>query len=186
MLLLLPMWNVKTSIHSSLHGSKDTCTSCCSKQTNIQVTSECTWFTINILVTELITIDLWLTLINFIKLQLPQKLQEEETCYYQLLLCAREESSLIKVTQSLKRNFEFIIYSSPKKKKKKTEKFTSSNKVFFFLNCKIHQYRIEYNNKITYKTSYNLYSKVQLNLLTIFSNIQSYVYCSGVFFFFFF
>ena len=42
---------------------------------------------------------------------------------------------------------------------------------FFFLNCKIHQYRIEYNNIITYKTSYNLYSKVQLNLLTIFSNI---------------
>ena len=54
--------------------------------------------------------------------------------------------------------------------------------LFFFLNCKIHQYRIEYNNMITYKTSYNLYSKVQLNLLTIFSNIQSYVYCSGVFF----
>ena len=51
--------------------------------------------------------------------------------------------------------------------------------LFFFLNCKIHQYRIEYNNMITYKTSYNLYSKVQLNLLTIFSNIQSYVYCSG-------
>ena len=43
--------------------------------------------------------------------------------------------------------------------------------IFFFLNCKIHQYRIEYNNIITYKTSYNLYSKVQLNLLTIFSNI---------------
>ena len=42
---------------------------------------------------------------------------------------------------------------------------------FFFLNCKIHQYRIEYNNIITYKTSYNLYSKVQLNLLAIFSNI---------------
>ena len=42
---------------------------------------------------------------------------------------------------------------------------------FFFLNCKIHQYRIEYNNIITYKTSYNLYSKVQLNLLTIFSII---------------
>jgi hypothetical protein len=40
---------------------------------------------------------------------------------------------------------------------------------FFSLNCKIHQYRIEYNNIITYKTSYNLYSKVQLNLLTIFS-----------------
>ena len=57
--------------------------------------------------------------------------------------------------------------------------------LFFFLNCKIHQYRIEYNNMITYKTSYNLYSKVQLNLLTIFSNIQSYVYCSGVLFFYF-
>ena len=41
--------------------------------------------------------------------------------------------------------------------------------LFFF--CKKHQYRIEYNNIITYKTSYNLYSKVQLNLLTIFSNI---------------
>ena len=36
--------------------------------------------------------------------------------------------------------------------------------VFFFLNCKIHQYRIEYNNIITYKTSYNLYSKVQLTI----------------------
>ena len=35
---------------------------------------------------------------------------------------------------------------------------------FFFLNCKIHQYRIEYNNIITYKTSYNLYSKVQLTI----------------------
>ena len=43
--------------------------------------------------------------------------------------------------------------------------------LFFFLNCKIHQYRIEYNNIMTYKTSYNLYSKVQLNLLTIFSSI---------------
>jgi hypothetical protein len=42
---------------------------------------------------------------------------------------------------------------------------------FFFLNWKIHQKIIEYNNIITYKTSYNLYSKVQLNLLTIFSNI---------------
>ena len=40
---------------------------------------------------------------------------------------------------------------------------------YIFLNCKIHQYRIEYNNIITYKTSsYNLYSKVQSHLLNVF------------------
>jgi hypothetical protein len=33
---------------------------------------------------------------------------------------------------------------------------------FFFLNCKIHQYRIEYNNIITYKTSYNLQGNVSV------------------------
>jgi hypothetical protein len=36
---------------------------------------------------------------------------------------------------------------------------------FFFF------FSTEYNDIITYKTSYNLYSIVQLNLLTIFSNI---------------
>jgi hypothetical protein len=53
---------------------------------------------------------------------------------------------------------------------------------YFFLNCKIHQYRIEYNNIITYKTSYNLlkflstffpnYSKKYLSHISIVNNFK--------------
>jgi hypothetical protein len=53
----------------------------------------------------------------------------------------------------------------------KKEKYYLKKNLFFFLNCKIHQYRIEYNNIITsilksakYLFSHLLYSKKKKNL----------------------
>ncbi len=73
------MWDVQSTISSSLHGSKDTSTSGCPGEADIEVATEGSVLSLLVLLVELITVHLELTLVDAIQTKLLQQLQHNMT-----------------------------------------------------------------------------------------------------------